>query len=464
MRGKTNLRDGIFLNATTEKKQIATSQTITAGDFVEYDAIKNMDKITNPYLEADISNTEGCYRINSDLYMLINKNYLTLLNSSFVVLQTLTFDNITDIKIINDYIVVNGDKLTLFKIDGQKLTKTDEITSHYRYRLAKLNSNEIISADITTDYNKKAYIIANIYAFNNDKFEVKAKGVTAYADTSYSSTPVTICIFNESENKIAILVQEQSSTASTCGAYHFAIDESDYAISYIEGEFIRSALAHTGTSRRFTTSAINPYNNTILFEEGSNQYISSLTIQLLCSNKGEIFKSAKIKPTDYFKELFQGLAIYSSWNAIGYSSSIGVNIVKENVFYITFTPQYVYSTSNYRIAVVRCEIRNELLVFSNSIFIDFYKGDFTSYFYGCGYVFENDNGDVKFGFIASQSSNDSYYGSYYVDLSYKNGILSVGKKTSYVRRFGGDGNPIGVAKQSGTAGQTIEVYIPSSEY
>ena len=39
--------------------------------------------------------------------------------------------------------------------------------------------------------------------------------------------------------------------------------------------------------------------------------------------------------------------------------------------------------------------------------------------------------------------------------------LTKSQDVSYVKNWAGTGQPIGVAKQSGTAGDTIEVYIPT---
>lgn len=142
------------------------------------------------------------------------------------------------------------------------------------------------------------------------------------------------------------------------------------------------------------------------------------------------------------------------------SSSGTAQYVKEDVFYVALTPQYNYSLNKKsRTAIYRAEYNQSSGMFNTSNIVTF-DGDSSLYKFGYGQFFESNSGDVYYLYETNAEGDLSKSGRWIMKMTYKNGILEIGENTGMVENYTGSGAAIGVAKQSGKAGDVIEVYTP----
>lgn len=404
MRGRTNASNGgIFLNATTDDFEVATGNTIVAGDFVERVYAEDATMVSG----LGASNYYNCIRLANGLYVLGNNNNPRIFSvdestNTVTILTTLSHGyyvcEVSDNKIAvceNDgaylYEVANNGSLTLL---GSK-----SYSFQYRSFFHKFDENKIIAFG-------ERYIASAHYSACYGE-------IVDFTDpTSISMTSITMPSNQMYNLSTAIL---------TCGNGIFIID-------FI---FASSSSGSTSSHKKIiTASSQDDYSKTVIGK--------SLDIIIPIDNNETVF--------------FNGNAIYDSINDVTYTVSytqLGMASAMTHAVKLSANIFLVYADKYYVI-----QYSDELKNFTNisSIGLNALSG----------YILESfaeiTNGAIEW-YRKTVSGATNHYYSFIVKDTSNN--MKRGTPTDTVIEWAGSGNPLGVAKQSGTAGDTIQVYVPT---
>lgn len=285
----------------------------------------------------------------------------------------------------------------------------------------------------------------NLYAVGYDKFII--------FPLFKRSSKYEPCIFlaRITENKVAILDEVDGYEENTHGNLNRALWGNAYGIN-------GKVLFSVGGNDSHATGAVDSessyeyFNTRIYYEQNEN------IVRTSDNNLFEISISA-----------FEDLKVENKSLEPTIKSSGTAQYVKENVFYVSICPRleyfkgynqgYGYIDSNSRTAIYRVEYDQNSGMFNTSNIVTF-DGNVNGYKFGFGQFFESESGDVYYLYEAQSSNSYEKTGRWLMKLTYKNGILEIGENTGMVENYTGSGAAIGVAKQSGKAGDVIEVYTP----
>lgn len=502
MRGRTNIGSGrsteIF--ADTENFIIAEGSNVTAGNFVQYSLQKNDKKYdTNSGCDDGIPESQneppkvlplgnGRYirrykNINeNDIFWFnivdtnenfkilstisINNKYIPafcLLNDGHIAISCMDKDHTFTIRVynieehfslINEYefsneLVGTAGWVHMTQLGNSKII----LTNANKYCVCNYN-NGILTEDFFGDFNltfsngsieydssREGDNDWNIYALESNKFLLfpffsKEVGSTYYVKYE-------ICLYDINENLAKLVSKIDNGGGSIYTGYSNKIrlqaNRSIWGNAFsINGKVLFSTKANS-----LGDYLVNAFNTKIYYSK-NNYILETQTI--------DIYESVGEK---FFEEIKNNLNTYTTGT---------VQYVRDCVIYASITPQtskHSETDGNMtsKTAIIRIEYNEESSTFSISNPV-FFEGESNYYFFGFGQFFESESGNVYYLYETQNSNTYEKNGRWLMNLTYENGILSIGESTGFVENYNASGAAIGVAKQSGIAGQTVEVYVP----
>lgn len=485
MKGRTNISGGqLTLNATTEEFQVADGQNITAGNFVQYEMKENMEKYDENssyynyfHSSDDVGKVVFC---GNDRYILryVNRNErdnfifnLIDVRDGFHVLSVFSIKSSYNITpafcLLNDgnIAIAYGSRdivVEIYRIESEfELIRNYEISASGSVRdIVQLGNSKIIISmyeDIVIcDY-------ANGTIENNREILNILGGISSSSAINVRSWN----LFPDGENRFFLYGVNGNN-----GAYSdtlFLFEENSNEVEKID----EIRMSGTGKPNNALWGNISCINGKVLYSLGDSSKETSLAkdyylTKIYYSNAEKISVTAGIDLLQNVRSSFSDLENYESLftKTDGRYSSGTAQYVKENVFYAAVLPASSTINENSRTAIFRIEYEEKLKRFrtSNVVTFETGQGGYYGYRSGYGFFFESSSGDAYY--LCETASSEPYdydkTGRYLLKMKYKNGILEMGEDTGYIENYTGK-TAIGVAKQSGTAGQRIEVYIPKEE-
>lgn len=503
MRGRTNVGGGgVGIYADTENFTVAEGSNVTAGNFVQYKMEGDDRKYdTNVGLGNNFFGSENqapkVLPCGNNRYVRRYKN-----NNE----ENITWFNLVDVtdefSVLSSF-SINSENLPAFCIldDGniavsymkENNTITVEIystlgffTKLSTYQLTNENIGNVGNTHITQLGNSKI-LVNNLNNFfictylygeitENKYASVEKKQLTFAAKALYDND---WNIYSSGKNAF-ILFQAFYSVKNTLeGYYCVLVGEEEGNLEEIDSESISFDINNQSQNSLNTCLWGNAFgiNGKVLFSEGDAgrydirdafetkiYYCKDVSIM-----QSSVFNPMKETESEGIFELSSGIDTFTS-------TSGTAQYVKEDVIYVAVCPQGTYLENNQsgairneknKTAIYRAEYNPNNGIFKKSNTVTFetegiyengaYRG---AIFSGFGQFFESENGDVYYLYETSANTRYKKSGRWLMKLSYKDGVLSIGESTGLVENYNGSGAAIGVAKQSGSAGQEVEVYVP----
>lgn len=502
MKGRTNISgDGMNINADVENFTVATGSNVTAGNFVQYKNEKSDRKYdtntgygevfynsgneapkvlpcgNNKYVRRYKNNGEAnifwfnlvdvsdgfrvlsSFSISSDnlpsfcllddgniaICYMAQDNIFTIriysIETVFILLNTFNIENenigekgITHItQLGNSKVIVNKmNKIIVCNYNSATIEEQVHIDLGLKATLNGYNANPEIRGD--NDW--------NLYSVDLNKFII-------FPMFLYSSNSRDYVLYScyliqiEGEratvlNNVTLLENDKPNLRKK----GFCLNKALWGNAYgINGKILFSQGDTTNISEYEPGDIYNYFQTKIYYVQ--NDYI-------IQSSNLDLFEFVREEFGDLDTNIIMGVNIDSSSTA---------QYVKENVFYVSILPQYRDLNKESRTAIYRVEYNAETGMFTKSNIVTF-SGDGSRYRFGFGQFFESESGDVYYLYETQSSNSYKKNGRWLMKLTYKNGILEIGENTGTVENYTGSGAAIGVAKQSGKAGDVIEVYTP----
>lgn len=416
MRGRTNASNGgIFLNATTDDFEVATGNTIVAGDFVEY----HYDTAEKTISGSSFS--EECFLVDATakLYITRLSGYATLItydNGTITIEDSYTTAQSTELVKYNDttYLSTSGDVFTV-DVANKTLSLSSNINKTFQHKVGNYLVSVERSGSSTVTYTVKTFSCADL----SNITLVDTKSVT---DQSGSQ----LVIGKSFGNGICFGVYLVSNTSSQ----HMAYGKLKFA--YID----------------LTNGSITSIENLLVFDTSASSSISA-SMTFVGNAIGERYILT------HFHYGYSGHYTYEDRIYDTTSRDLKNNLSTADN-YIPVRSDYTDKNGYYY----------WLLYYATSgstFFFDLYKTDkqtglselcdTVSATYNTSPLWVFDNND----FALLRVSSPSIY--YKIARAISDEIVE-GALTDTVQEWSGGINPLGVAKQSGTAGDTIAVYIP----
>lgn len=488
MKGRTNISGGqLTLNATTEEFQVADGQSITAGNFVQYEMKENMEKYDENssyhnyfYSSDDVGKVVFC---GNDRYILryANKNerYNFIFNlidvrDGFHVLSVFSIKS--SYGITPAFCLLNDGNIAIAYGNKDIVVEIYRIESEFElirnYEISTSGSDGSVR-DIVQLGNSK--IIISMYKdivicdYENGTIENNREILNILGDISSLSVSNVRSgnLFPDGENRFFLYGVNGNN-----GVYSdtlFLFEENSNEVKKID----EIRMSGSGRPNSALWGNISSVNGKVLYSLGDSSNETSLAkdyylTKIYYSNAEKISVTAGIDLLQNVRSSFSDLENYESLftkTDKRYSSGTA-QYVKENVFYAAVLPLYSGINKYSRTAIFRVEYDEKLKRFRTSNVVTFETGQAGYYGYrsGYGFFFESSSGDAYYLYETASSEPYDYdkTGRYLLKMTYKSGVLEIGENTGYIENYTGK-TAIGVAKQSGTAGQRIEVYIPKEE-
>lgn len=520
MRGRTNVggAGGAEIYADTELFTVAEGSNVTAGNFVQYKLVSNDRKYdTNEGFNYEFykSGNEApkVLPCGNNKYIRRYKNTKEENIIHFELIDVKNkFDVISSISFMNEYIpsfclLNDGNIAICYMTNINSFTiKIYDISSSFlllnSYEFTEDNIGEIGTTHITQLGDSR--IIVNkfndclVCNYDNGAI-IENKYVNLGISLSYGGATCENMIngdndwniYGMEEDKILIFpLFHAKKTANNDIEYVYCayllkisydspivldekiIKESKYYATYncaiwgnafgVDGKILLSdGTTSDGKSSIYSTNATYYYETKIYYCEND----------LIMQSGGLNIYEESAKSFDDLEQNIPGTSSLGIYPAL--FSSGTAQFTKNNVFYAAVRPdlwqRYIENgatnsklkevDSKSRTAIYRVEYNSVSRTFSISNIVTF-EADGNGYRFGFGQFFENDSGDVYYLYETSASTSAKRSGRWIMKLSYKNGVLSIGDSTGMVENYNASGAAIGVAKQSGSAGQEVEVYVP----
>lgn len=407
MRGRTNASNGgIFLNATTDDFEVATDNNIIAGDFVEY----LYDTGVNP-LNATFAGDSYLVDDTTHTYIALIGGFPTLftyINGEITIVDTYETSSACLVMLdATHYFVFNS---TTYYV-GLISCTTSEIT--LITETASTSSVEFVRVDSTSMVYRRSNS-GNLYK--------------AYTDENYS--------------QINIRSINMSSSFNIAGATSNMV--------------ITCTKSNSGTTYTNTFSRYNASNLTLIdtFTITTYNYGLSFKPQLLFNDRYILtYNTSKVgsSPFYYYQELRiidteekRQVVSATVQNEHSGTSSLSFSQNNSSNEFIVSEEEYISSPANYKVWNYLFTFNNNLGTLTKSEKTELDNTRLTFIYYKFG--------EKKYGAMINNSG--------YQNVDITTGRVVFGTPTDTVKEWTGSGNPMGVAKQSGTAGDTIEVYIP----
>jgi len=412
MRGRTNAGNGgIFLNATTDTFEVA-SGNITAGDFVEY----YYDETVKTISGTSIYDKAFLVDASQNLYVTVISGYITLFTYANNVITIITSYNSTTVSTIYKYSTTK-----YMSADGKMFVinttnKTISLESD-----VQLNINGIFNEYLVEVIKSSSGYTITTYSYSG--------GTTTQVDTkTFTSTNLSgetlkgVCIFGYGIAYAVKFTGMQGSKYWAMGTVNIVAisnigvigDKTEIVMYDVKGETSQKA---NGDLNFIADTALNGtfifvrHYNTNGYQTTFNYYYKLIAVY----NQNAIVNIH---------------SAHTSWSPISSDAYMGTGYM------------YFFTTDRNSL----CELHKVDLNTLTETKIDSLSQKIDNVFHFTG----ND-----WAFLTVDSS----------DIDYQNVVISgdkivQGELTNTVKEWTGNLNPLGVAKQSGTAGDTIEVYIP----
>ena len=436
MTGRTNCAGAISLNADIESKVIAPDKTIAAGDFIQYYTQSySLDESFNKIIK--LSNT-----LYIGSHHETNNHHLDLIKKTGNIFEII--DSYYTGAEISDYgraiCADTSDPDIFYALEGPYLSNPDNIY-YIRIHVFKVENNEITLLETSTIQNTRANTIFHYGGMGTHSSVL----VTAYTDSSNGTA----------NNKVYITTYYKTTESSA-----------DYSYTkWGEWNSIEGDLSYNFPSRQ--VNGFVKDSNDYLYMVGATRALTQSSRNYTYFAAAKLHIGSDGTPViDLYKKIYsQGLVVaYSTAFTVPeiISSKIICAVIESNRFgqcYVidsdtlnvgSFSISQSYLPSNLFDTNKMTSYRNiyEINVATNSG-SSIYQGDSSlsiskAMVTSDGYVLSS-NGTVY------QITNE---------MTEVHGI----EDTDYVIPFKKPGNPVGVAKESGTAGDTIEVYIATDSY
>ena len=399
MTGRTNVVDGVSINATTANKVIADGYSIVAGDFVEY------------YTEAGVIDQQSA---NNMVVGNIGDYSITLggTYNGYGYSEVKLFKNDALIDVYDDYSIYNaivfGDYVIFATYNNPKIIGTLKIQSE---ALVLVDSITIPSATY-----RKMLCVANNKVF---------------VTTDDASKPLTVC-----DISAAGLLSNMKETSNLGNATSIFYDNSTYYYVFKPTNKVSSIYTLTIASDNSVTRSYSPVASITLPEN------SSALSNIIYQDDGIVIFGY----TGYLTKIILPELTYTNISINGTPFSL----IEDDMFVSYGTAGNQYNVYLYSIDVALNT--TELIDRCNIGFAPYPGYSYPNGYNGIGWK----NGDR----VSVFRSNSGYFIYLYevIDDLHIEPIAD----TDYVVPFSVENHPIGVAKDSGIAGDTIAVYIPQS--
>lgn len=413
MRGRTNAGNGgIFLNATTDTFEVA-SGNITAGDFIEYYYDETVKSISG----TSIYDKAFLVDASQNLYVTVNSGYVTLFTYANNVITTVaSYNNTTVTQLFKytdtKYISSDG---KVFAINTTNRTITLEAT-------LTLSINGIFNGYLVkVTKNSSGYTIVTYSYSGGSATQVDTKTFTD-GNAPYE-TLKGVCVFNYG---IAYAVRGYDTSTSTKHGYGLVeiVDLSSTGYIGDKTEVILYNVSHS------TTSMVS----------GNIDFMSDTALNGVFLPVRHYNTNGTTTTQNYYYKL---IAVMNQNAIVNIHTAHAGNMPVISESYLG-TGYLYFFTSDYQNNVIELH-KVDMNTLAESK-LDTVSQDARSVFHFTG----ND-----WAFLTVDSSNIDYQ-----NVVISGDIIVQGELTNTVKEWTGNINPLGVAKQSGSAGDTIEVYIP----
>lgn len=435
MRGKTNIpnRKDPIINGDVRNFIVAQNNTIAKGDFVS---------VVRDSTYRTLSNVSSTY-VYKKLYDTVNKKMLVVMQSSNVYYAMILHYTSIGVEVLNQVVLNGVPTIFDFNISTNSLYYVTTTGTQVIHKYSIVNDEIIEQTDIpftlfTTD------TVIGIAVFGNDEHIAFVHRSSSVDDMGYiricsemngsyqlvvTDTQVGYeCIYTGSGSDCIVCIARETSSSSIAWLYKF----SNYSVQSQTINKDSMSINNTILEASYSVYDIQIIGNSLYYVAGERQTLSSYRYYYRPSFGKVNFLTMTVEfETRYTTN------DYASW------SVWDVNYFDEDTFIITSVGGVNSSIGGTIIFIVT---ESEQGVFNVA------EAKFTEITYGGGSgAFFEDN-DLK---IVSYTSNGVLEYSFIVNSL---GIF-YGEPTNYVKEYDSM-YAIGFAKTSGTAGDTIQVYVP----
>ena len=409
MRGRTNASNGgIFLNAITDNFEVATGNSIVAGDFVEYKYDTGVKE-----LSGTIEQRAKNYLVDAttSLYIALINNIPTLFtyaNDTITVVATYPY-NATYLVKHNDttYIASDSNVIYVLSIDvtNQSFTLLGS-KSGIGYITMKFSDTIYLGITSQNTYSDGAINVYNCSDFTNITRKKSNTGLSlgiqfaVYDNTFYSLYGA----MGSSYGRLYLTPWTFSADGTATRGTPIQIDGT-------------GSSAQASTSRAYVLSEGLFNNRYVIFAYLYGSYTSP-NDQIAVFD----FEQMSLVIKDYFSPYLLDSSVFSS--NINSDGEIVIGTIATRAISL-----FKFDATN--ISLTRLDTKD----------------------------IDNQTWKAIFDFPNKKHALLTY-NSGYTPFSASNNQIAIGELTDSVKEWTGNGNPMGVAKQSGNAGDTIAVYIP----
>lgn len=495
MKGRTNISGGgMNINANVENFQVAEGSNVVAGNFVQYKMASDDKKYdTNTgygtrYYHSNNSAPKALpcgnnryvrrYKNNSEA----NITWFNLIDVSngFKVLSTFSIasDNLPAFCLLSDGNIAVCYMTSTTTIEVRIYSIVDSFTQLNTYDLTAESAGNSKLSHITQLGNSQIIVNNENHFFICDYLAGKITG-NKYTQLEEATTAESMFdndwnTYSVEENKFILFrVFYKNSTGTNwyLDSYYCSlikINDNGDGLEPLDNVYLSGSTGAVGMSlNTFLWGNAFGINGKVLLSEGdggNGSYKSAHETKIYYAQNDKIAQSATFNPLIELES--EGIFLPSNVS-FEPNGSATAQYTKEDVIYISVCPHIqrtgIGDNDTSKTAIYRMEynpltggfVRSNIVTFEGNADPNVYK-------FGFGQFFESDSGDVYYLYETTSSSGYEKQGRWLMKLSYKDGILTMGNSTGMVENYDGSGAAIGVAKQSGKAGDIIEVYTPKA--
>lgn len=468
MRGRTNISsggNGLAINGSIEQFQVAEENTIVAGDFVEYEfnnennylfsGYFNKSKYGGDYKPIIYSFLDDSFLVFYYLTGNYQIGYFKVENGEIALKATIAYSNKywgMPLCVLENglFVVVNREnldnKIYLYKIEDDNFVQLDYVDSTIKSAFSVVDLKNgyfcVIGGSSTTS-EFRSYL-AEVYSYSETSLELLftvSSFLTLPSSITLSSmTNISPRTFSVGENKFLLFCRYSSSYE----IIYYQVDIDNNEINNISTNY----FTYSTNAKYFgckTFGDLLPINTETFL---TSQFYMSGTNSLTPVDAG-VFRIIYVQ--DDALAIVDNVEIVSDDDTGG---GITCQPVKENVLFVAYLSKdnqvnikrLEYNPSTHLISNVSNIVTLNTMCTADSDYIGLVS-------YG---IFLESGNEI---FYLYTDYTDSYE-IYCVKLLYQNGVLEIGEQTNLVKPYSG-GSAMGIAKDSGTAGDTIDVYVPS---
>lgn len=434
MRGRTNISGGGgFIDGQLEKYEIADGKTVTKGQFVEFETEPTTKLFTkNPFYDhyARVEKIEDgvfwfLYNPRSSWILsvvdirngfVVKDSYVLTPNYSYssnIILKengnAIVFDYATGYLKIMSYSEANGIEIaSQFYIDGKENSSFYGMTSELDKIILFFKKTE----------NSRYYIEYIVLKISNETIEILKQETLSQTDSSYNSS----YIFNKTVNNSIVLIIGKKDVNATNSVKVFDFNYENNTVSSKQESVLQHCHSMISGMDCMTENELS-----FFVEQNRNLHIYSMQDGLSEINQYRVGSNSGYDPSLTIESIINNQIIFANNNYLPGSS----------IVYMEF-----YTASIDKIGNI---IPNKKLRLEKSM---------SDYYYASTGAFFVNNNDIYY--VGYDGSNVLVFGLTMLSdgsLEFK-GIKKIKPYDTVIN---------GVANQSGTGGDTIEIYVPTTE-